>query len=93
MTKKKFIQHVYSLHGLTPLQRVVFAAFDDGKARDRVTIAMHLDGHHTITTRSKAMRIVADEALKQLVIIGLVRVDEFGWCWRIEAAAIDEVTP
>jgi hypothetical protein len=86
MTQKKFIQHVYALHGLTPLQALVLAAFKDDAAQDAVTVASHMDGQHSLS-RYAALKPAANEALKQLVVVGLVRVDACGWHWLVDAAS------
>jgi len=79
MSKKSdYAKHIHSDHGLTPIQAAVLQAFDDGEAHDRVTVANYLDGGHRLS-RFITMRTVADDALRQLVMIGLVRVDPMGW--------------
>ncbi len=76
--KSEYVKHIHSDQGLTPIQAAVLKAFDDGEAHDRVTVADYLDGGHRLS-RFITMRPVADDALRQLVMIGLVRVDPMGW--------------
>lgn len=78
-----------TLESLTPLQSLVleaFAAESDDRAQSRVTIAMFLEGqHHRTKRRIEAVRKVAGESLKDLISLGLVRVDSIGWHWLTDA--------